>query len=128
MKTIILPYSATSNPLGYPGDYPAQRRRIEDIDPIPVGWIEATDVEIQLRIDTHYAAVAAINAAAEAAAGAAERNKMDAFKQLFQDGRAIDQSWGSATAAQKVELARITFRILWLARTSLADSIKPEAS
>lgn len=57
-----------------------------------------------------------------------ERTRMDAFKQLFQDGRAIDQNWAGATAAQKAELARICFRILWLARTSLADVVKPEAA
>lgn len=56
------------------------------------------------------------------------RTRMAAFKQLFQDGRAIESNWASATNAQKLELGRINFRILWLARTSLAESVKPEAS
>ena len=128
MKIIILPYSATPNPIGFPGDYPAERRRIEDADQIPANWIEVTEQEYTSRIETHYQTVANLTAAAEASVKTDERNRMIAFKQLFQDGRAIDQNWASATAAQKSELARICFRILWGARTSLADLVKPEAS
>lgn len=128
MKIIILPYSATPNPLGFPGDYPAERSRIEDAAVVPANWIEVTEQEYTRRIETHYQTVASIQAAAEAASQTDERNRLTAFKQLFQDGRAIDQNWASATAAQKAELARICFRILWGARTSLAELVKPEES
>lgn len=56
------------------------------------------------------------------------KTRLDSFKQLFQDGRAIESNWATATNAQKLELGRINFRILWMARTSLAELIKPEAS
>ncbi len=128
MKIIILPYSATPNPLGFPGEYPSERKRIEDADAIPANWIEVTEEEYTRRIETHYATVAAIQATAEAASRTDERNRITAFKQLFQDGRAIESNWAAATNAQKLELGRINFRILWLARTSLAELIKPDAS
>jgi hypothetical protein len=128
MKLIILPYSATSNPLGFPGEYPADRRRIEDAEAIPANWIEVTEQEYTRRIETHYQTVSYLTAAAEATAQTADRNRLTAFKQLFQDGRVIDQNWASATAAQKAELSRICFRILWVARTSLAELVKPDES
>lgn len=128
MKIIILPYSSTPNPLGFPGEYPAERRLVEDAAEVPAGWIVVTEEEYRTRIDTHYATVAAINEAVNATAETDERNRLTAFKQLFQDGRAIESNWASATNAQKLELGRINFRILWLARTSLAELIKPEAS
>lgn len=128
MKLIILPYSATPNPLGFPGDYPAERRLVDDAAEVPAGWIVVTEEEYRTRIDTHYAAVAAINEAAKATEETDERNRLTAFKQLLQDGRAIDQNWASATNAQKIELGRISFRILWMARTSLAELVKPEAA
>ena len=128
MRIIILPYSATPNPRGFPGEYPAERKEIDDKDTVPDGWIEVTEEEYTRRIETHYQTVATITEAAESAAKTDDRNRLTAFKQLFQDGRAIDQNWASATAAQKAELARICFRILWGARTSMAELVKPEAS
>lgn len=128
MKIIILPYSATQNPLGFPGDYPANRKSIDDAVEVPAGWIVVTEEEYRTRIETHYAAVAAINESVKANAETDERNRLTAFRQLFQDGRAIESNWATATNAQKLELGRINFRILWLARTSLAELVKPEAS
>lgn len=128
MKLIILPYSATPNPLGFPGEYPAERKQVDDAAEVPAGWLVVTEEEYRTRIETHYAAVAAINEAAKATAETDERNRLTVFKQLFQDGREIERNWSSATNAQKLELGRINFRILWLARTSLAEFVKPEAS
>lgn len=128
MKLIILPYSAAANPLGFPGEYPVERRHIEDKETIPAGWIEVTEEDYRRRIETHYQTVADLTAAAETSKLSTERNRIAAFKQLFQDGRAIDQNWASATAGQRAELARICFRILWGARSSLAEIIKPDES
>jgi hypothetical protein len=128
MKLIILPYLATSNPLGFPGDYPAERKLVDDSYVLNPGEIEVTEEDYRRRIETHYQTVSDLTDAAEAAKLTSERNRLSAFKQLFQDGRAIDQNWASATAAQKAELARICFRILWGARSSLVEIVKPDES
>lgn len=126
---ILLPYSATANPLGFPGDYPFNvYPDWPDKDPIPDGYIEVTKEEWERRISEHKEAASTIIESKLATDQAAERTKLDAFKQLFADGREIDRNWSSATNAQKLELSRINFRILWLARTSLAELVKPEAS
>lgn len=128
MKLIILPYSATANPIGFPGEYPAERKQIDDKDTVPSGWIEVTEEDYRRRIETNYKTVSDLTAAAEASKLSSEQNRLTAFKQLFQDGRVIHQNWATATAGQKAELARICFGILWGARSSLAEIIKPDES
>jgi hypothetical protein len=126
---IILPYSATPNPLGLPGEYPVNAYpEWPDKDPLPSGYIEVTKEEWERRISQNRSAVQAIIDAQRTTEATAERNKLDAFRQLFQEGRSIDQNWATATNAQKLELGRLAFRILWLARSSLAEIIKPDAS
>lgn len=126
---IILQASSTPNPLGFPGEFPVNAYpEWPDKDPLPSGYIQVTKEEWERRITENGAAVQSIIDAQRSTERAAERNKLDAFKQLFQDGRAIESNWSGATNAQKLELARINFRILWLARTSLAELVKPEAS
>lgn len=126
---IILPASATANPLGFPVDYPLNAYpEWPDKDPLPAGYIQVTKEEWERRITENRALVQSIIDAQRSTEQTAERNKMDAFKQLFQDGRAIESNWATATNAQKLELGRINFRILWLARTSLVELVKPEVS
>ena len=75
MKIIILPYSATPNPLGFPGEYPAERKGVDDKDAIPDGWIEVTEDEWKRRYETNYATVAALTEAADVAKKTAEQAK-----------------------------------------------------
>lgn len=126
---IILPASFTPNPLGFPGEYPVNAYpQWPDLDPLPSGYIQVTKEEWERRINDNRDSVQAILDAQKTSEQTAERSRINAFKQLFQDGRAIESNWATATNAQKFELGRINFRILWLARTTLAELIKPEAS
>jgi hypothetical protein len=92
------------------------------------GFILMTEAEWETHLATFKAEYQAWELLQSTTKETGERTRMDAFKQLLQDGRAIDQNWAGATNAQKLELGRINFRILWLARTSLAELVKPEAS
>lgn len=83
MKLIILPYSATPNPLGYPGEYPAERRWIQDKDPVPDGWIEVTEEECKRRYVTHYQTVDQITAADEATKLTETRSKLSVLDNHF---------------------------------------------
>lgn len=117
------------NPMGLPGDYPDEARMdYKDGEVIPEGFIVATEEEYKKAIADNVAAAKAAIATYRQSIASNESSKLDAFKQLFQDGREIERNWATATNAQKLELARINFRILWLARTSLAELVKPEAS
>lgn len=75
MKLIILPYSATSNPLGFPGEYPAERKKIDDKDTVHDGWIEVTEEEWKRRYETHYSTVAALTESEESSKKTAEQAK-----------------------------------------------------
>ena len=115
--------------MGLPGDYPDEAIvDYKDGDKIPAGYILATKEEYEKAIADNVVAAKEAITTFRRSASDTDRNKLDAFKQLFADGREIERNWATATNAQKLELARINFRILWLARTSLAELIKPEAS
>jgi len=117
------------NPMGLPGEYPDEAiPNYKEGDRVPEGFVVSTEEEYKKAIADNVEAAKAAIANYRQSVKSSEENKLTAFKQLFQDGRAIESNWASATNAQKLELARITFRILWLARTSLAESVRPEAS
>lgn len=84
MKRIILPASATSNPLGLPGDYPLETKIIGDKDPVPDGWIVVTEEEYRRRLETHYETVAQITAADELTKSTENRSKLSALENHFE--------------------------------------------
>lgn len=63
MKLIYRPWGSdpVQNPRGYPPDYPRDSMRIADDAEIPLGWHEISEEYFTSLIQTHYAAVAAIN-------------------------------------------------------------------
>lgn len=83
MKIIILPYSSTANPLRFPGEYPAERKQIDDKDQVPLGWIQVTEDEYKRRLDTHYQTVADLTEADDAAKSTESRSKLSALDAHF---------------------------------------------
>ena len=83
MKRIILPYSAKDNPLGFPGEYPAETQLIQDKDQVKEGWIVVTDEEYRRRLDTHYQTVADITEADQQSKLTAERSKLSVLDGHF---------------------------------------------
>ena len=107
MKIIILPYSATPNPLGFPGEYPAERKEIDDKDTISDGWIEVTEEEWKRRFETHYAAVESIIEADATTKKAAEQSKqaeVDGYYVSLKTLREKITSAGKLEPAEQLEL------------------------
>jgi len=107
MKNIVLPYSATPNPLGFPGEYPAERRRVEDKDTIPDGWIEVTEEEWKRRFETHYETVAALTRAAEAAKNTAEQAKQSQFEGFIATLKALREKLSASGKLEPSEQAEL---------------------
>ena len=81
MKLIYKPWGSNPNhnPKGYPPEYPRDSMRIADDAEIPLGWDEISEDYYGALIQTHYSAVAAINAAAAAIPEEVERWKLRAI-------------------------------------------------
>lgn len=128
MKIIILPYSAKSNPLGFPGDYPAERRMVDDAAEVPAGWVVVTEEEYRTRIVTHYDTVVAIQAAAEAAQKADGETKHTQFITALRRLENLNDKLaaGTHTAAERLEAEvlsnRITLRLANWALEQLRNS------
>lgn len=103
MKIIILPYSATPNPLGFPGEYPADRQLIDDKDAIPDGWIEVTEEEWKRRFETHYVAVAAIVESDAIAKDVAEKAKQTEVDGYYVNLKTLREKINSARKLEPAE-------------------------
>lgn len=128
MKLIYKPWGVDQheNKRGFPADYPRESTRIDDNDPIPEGWIEITELDYKLLVESAYAEVASINAQFEATEKSNDAQKLDALKRLFDDGQVINDGWATATNVQKFELCRTTFKILSRQRRQILDQYRPE--
>lgn len=58
---IILQYKDTANPLGFPGDYPAQRMDIRDGSRVDLPWVEVTEDAYKKLVELNFEEVARIN-------------------------------------------------------------------
>lgn len=66
MKYAVLLYSERPNPLGFPPEYPAETRQVEDSFVVESPWVEMTASELVNRINQYKYQVEAIAAAKEA--------------------------------------------------------------
>jgi response regulator RpfG family c-di-GMP phosphodiesterase len=64
MKAVIL-YKDTTNPLGLPGEYPAETRDIQQGETVTAPWVEMSESEIEGRISQYSETVKQITTAAE---------------------------------------------------------------
>jgi len=126
MKIIYRPWGAdpAENPKGFPADYPRDSREVDDKTVAPEGWISVTHEEYRNLVSSSYAEVAEINSRLERESKDAENTKLDALKRLFDDAEVIDDSWSTATNAQKFDLARNTFKILRRIRGFILDQYR----
>lgn len=124
--TAVLLYKDTDNPLGIPGDYPAHTKPLIGGEKIDPPWIVMEDAALNELIQSMYDQVALIYKARADAEKASEQSKIDALKRLFDDGDAIDDSWTTATNAQKFEIGRIAFKILRRQKRLILDQYRPE--
>lgn len=65
MKIAVLTYANTANPLGFPPDYPAQTRELDDDAVVEPPWVEMPQSELDALIEQHREQVQAIAAARE---------------------------------------------------------------
>lgn len=123
MRLIYKPWGVDplENKLGFPSDYPRESRRVEDSDTVPSGWIEISEIDYKLLVESLYSQVSTINAQFESTEKANNAQKLDALKRLFDDCEAIDDAWATATNQQKFDLARNTFKILRKIRGFILD-------
>lgn len=127
-KIIILPYSSTANPLGFPGEYPAEMRRIALDALIPNGWIEVTEADYQRRISTHFATVSSLQTAAEALQKADGETRHTQFITALRRLENLNDKLaaGTHTAAERLEAEvlnnRITLRLANWALEQLRNS------
>ena len=112
MKIIILPYSSTPNLLGFPGEYPAERRKIEDKDTVPAGWIEVTEEEYQRRIEANYDTVAALTESAELAQKAAAEVKQAEVASYYVDLKTLRVKLDGAEKIAESDLKSILIRLI----------------
>ena len=117
---IYIPYGV-GNAEGFPADYPRESRQIDDNDPVPNGWIKTTEDEYTRLVQSAYAEVASVNAAKVEATRATGREKVQSMRQLFVECKTIDDVWGTATNAQKFELARNVYKILNRVQSAIID-------
>lgn len=68
MKIIYKPWGSdpAENPKGYPAAYPRDSTLVPDIASTPDGWTEISQQDYSALIQSHYSAVAAINAQEQA--------------------------------------------------------------
>lgn len=112
MKRIILPYSRIANPLGFPGEYPAETRLIPDKDPVPDGWEVVTDEEYKRRIETNYATVAALNAASEVAENVAKETKQVEVEGYYAELKTLRKKLDGAEKLSEADLTAILQRLI----------------
>lgn len=121
----VLLYGSTENPLGFPDDYPKEAIESESKDPGPP-WVKMTRSEYDALIVKNREIARSIIEQSNVVKEADDSAKLDALKRLFDEAEAIDDSWASATNAQKFELAQKTFRILRRQKRAILDQYRPE--
>lgn len=126
MRFAVLQYKNTENPLAFPGDYPAQTYPLGGGESVKGPWVEMDDFQIAELKERLYPQVESIVVAKRDSDKRAESDKLDALKRLFDDCEAIDDTWATATNAQKFELAQKTFRILRRQKRAILDQYRPE--
>lgn len=89
---IILKYKNTANPLGFPGDYPAERMDVKDGSKFDPPWVEVTEEEYRGLVSRHSDEASAINRSRrenQIAEAKAEQNEklaqLDAIKEKAVD-------------------------------------------
>lgn len=112
MKIVILPYSATRNPNGFPGDYPYERKQVDDKYELKPGEVEVTEDEYKRRIDAHYATVAALNEAAEVSEKVAKETKQVEVEGYYTELKTLRVKLDGAEKISEADLTAVLTRLI----------------
>lgn len=112
MKIVILPYSATKNPNGFPGEYPHDRKQVDDKYELKPGEIEVTEDEYQRRIQTHYDTVASLSEAVEVAEKVAKETKQSEVDGYYADLKILRSKLDGSEKISESDLTAILARLI----------------
>lgn len=124
MALYVKLYRDTDNPFGFPDDYPAESME-SNKDPGPP-WVQMERQEYESLVLKSRDIARTLVEQKVSEKNSSDAQKLDALKRLFDDCEAIDDTWATATNAQKFDLAQKTFRILRRQRKAILDQYRPE--
>jgi hypothetical protein len=122
----VLQYKNTDNPLGIPGDYPAQTRPLRDGEEVDAPWVEMTEHELGALSESLLPQVKAIFDARSATEKSNDAQKLGALRVLFDKCDATAAIWGSATRAQKDDFLEDFYKIIRRQKRQILDQYRPE--
>lgn len=124
MALYVKLYRDTDNPFGFPDDYPAESVESE-MDP-GSPWVQMSKHDYEaLVVKSRDIARSLIDQKASEK-NSSDAQKLDALKRLFDDGKAIRDSWPSLTNSQKLDLVPIVFDLIFKQRRQILDQYRPE--